>query len=152
MSNEEINRIATIVENHMRILQLVNRLLVEAKLPSRRAIFRFFRDSGAAGVDTCLVALADLQATFEQELPQATWEAAVEVVRLLLENWFEKPGEAIDPVALVNGDDLMQALGLQEGKQVGALLKTIREAQAVGTVTTREQALQLARQELESEA
>jgi poly(A) polymerase len=152
MSNGETTRIATVIQNHMRILYHVNRLVGENKPPSRRAIYRFFRDTGAAGVDTCLLALADLEATYEQELPHETWAAALEVVRMMLENWFEKRQEAIDPVALVNGDDLMSELGLQPGQELGALLEAIREAQAMGKVATREQALQLAREELEGRA
>ena len=77
--------------------------------------------------------------------PEA-WAAALEVVRLMLENWFEKPGESIAPTPLVNGDDLMHALNLQPGKRIGELLEAVREAQAMGDVSTRPQALELARQ------
>jgi hypothetical protein len=41
---------------------------------------------------------------------------------------------------------------LQPGQELGALLEAIREAQAMGKVATREQALQLAREELEGRA
>jgi hypothetical protein len=39
----------------------------------------------------------------------------------------------------------MTELGLPEGPEVGRLLEAIREAQAAGEVTTREEALALAR-------
>ena len=148
MSNEETARLRNIVSNHLRILFHVQRLVREGKPPSRRSIYRFFRDTGSAGLEICLLGLADLRATYEQTLPPEIWAAALEVVKLMLENWFEKPCEAIDPPALVNGDDLMQVLDLKPGKRIGDLLEAIREAQAMGDVSTRAQALKLARKKL----
>lgn len=152
MSNDEATRLETVIRNHMRILFHTNRLVREGKTPSRRAVYRFFRDTGPAGVDVCLLTLADLRATYEQTLPQETWAAALEVVRLMLENWYEKPAESISPTALVSGDDLMHEYDLQPGKKIGELLEAIREAQAMGEVSTREQALDLARQQLKDKS
>ncbi len=149
LSNDEIARLETVVRNHMRILFHINRLVGEGKPPSRRAIYRFFRDTGSAGVDICLLALADLRATYEQTLPQDVWSAALDVVRTMLENWYEKPAEFIDPPSLVNGDELMHELNLEPGKIIGDLLETLREAQAMGKVSSRNQALQLAREKVE---
>ena len=148
MSNEETTRLETVVRNHMRILFHTKRLVREGKPPSRRAVYRFFRDTGPAGVDICLLALADMRATYEQTLLQDTWAAALEVVCLMLENWFEKPAESIAPPVLVNGDDLMRELKLQPGKKIGEILEAIREAQAMGEISTRDQALEMARENL----
>jgi len=148
MSNDEATRLETVIRNHMRIHFHTNRQVREGKPPSRRSIYRFFRDTGAAGVDICLLTLADLRATYEQTLPPETWAAALEVVRLMLENWFEKPAEAIAPPLLVNGDDLMRELDLQPGERIGELLEAIREAQAMGDVSNREHALELARKRI----
>ena len=148
LSNDEIQRLETIVRNHMRILFHINRLVKDGKPPSRRAVYRFFRDTGVSGVDVCLLALADMRATYEQSLPQEAWAACLDVVRTLLENWFEKPGESVAPPPLVDGDDLMRELNLQPGKKIGELLEAIREAQAMGEVSTREAALELARSKL----
>jgi len=89
-----------------------------------------------------------MRATYEQTLLQETWAAALEVVRLMLENWFEKPAESIAPPVLVNGDDLMRELKLQPGKKIGEILEAIREAQAMGEISTRDQALEMARENL----
>jgi tRNA nucleotidyltransferase/poly(A) polymerase len=148
MSNDETARLETIIRNHMRIFFHINRLVQDGRQPTRRAVYRFFRAVGSAGVDICLLTLADLRATYEQTLPQETWAAALDVVRLMLENWFEKPAESITPEPLLNGDDLMGELKLQPGKEIGEMLEAIREAQAIGEVSTREQALELARKKL----
>jgi putative nucleotidyltransferase with HDIG domain len=151
LGNEEIQWLETIVRNHMRIHFLTNRMIREGKLPSRRAIYRFFRDTGPTGVEVCLLTLADLRATYEQTLPLESWAAALDVVHMLLEAWFEKKEEQVTPRPLVDGNDLMRELNLSPGKKIGELLEAIREAQAVGEVSTPEKALELARKRLEEE-
>jgi poly(A) polymerase len=48
--------------------------------------------------------------------------------------------EAAEP-ALVRGEDVMVTLGLAPGPAVGRALRRVREAQALGVVRTREEAL-----------
>jgi putative nucleotidyltransferase with HDIG domain len=148
LSNTETDHIETIVRAHMRILFHTDRLIKEQKPPSRRAVYRFFRDTGSAGVEVCLLALADFRATYEQSLPQDSWAAILDVVRTMLESWFEKPAETVAPPPLLDGNDLMRELNLKPGKQIGELLESIREAQAMGEVSTREQAFDLVRKKL----
>jgi len=93
--------------------------------------------------------LADLQATYEQTLPQETWAAALEVVRTLLEAWYEKKEEQVSPTQLLDGNDMMHELSLRPGKKIGELLEAVREAQAIGEVSTKDQALELAHRKLE---
>ena len=112
LGNDEILWLETIVRNHMRIHFHTNRLVREGKPPSRRAIYRCFRETSLAGVEVCLLSLADLRATYEQTLPQETWAAALEVVRMMLEAWYEKKEEQVAPQALVDGNDLMRELSL----------------------------------------
>lgn len=141
LSNPETDRLTTIVRHHMRPL-----LLAQSKeLPSRKAIYRFFRDTGPAGVDIALLSLADTLATYGPTLPQGFWAHQVEVVRTLLQAWWEQPQESISPVPLVDGFDLIQELNLSSGPLIGKILEEIREAQATGLVTNRGEALDLAR-------
>jgi len=61
-----------------------------------------------------------------------------------MEARWEKNEEMVSPPRLVTGRDLIEAFKLVPGRVVGDLLETIREAQATGQVTTREEALELA--------
>jgi tRNA nucleotidyltransferase/poly(A) polymerase len=142
LSNDEIERLKMIVRHHMRPIYLAN----TGETPSPRAIYRFFRDTGEAGVDICLLSLADVLATYGSSLPVDVWERHLDVVRLLLEAWWEYPSERITPPELLNGHDLIKELGLTPGEKIGELLEFIREAQVAGQVTDRERALALARQ------
>jgi tRNA nucleotidyltransferase/poly(A) polymerase len=141
LSNDETVRLKTIVRNHMRPLLLAQ----TGHLPSRRAVYRFYRDTGAGGIDICLHALADNLAMYGTEILQEPWGRQIDVVRVLWEAWWEQPQESVSPPVLINGNDLMQAFNLQPGPEVGRLLETVREAQAAGEVNDREAALELAR-------
>jgi putative nucleotidyltransferase with HDIG domain len=146
LSNSEIKRLKSIVYNHMRPLWLTQ----TGKLPSRRAIYRFFRDTGPAGVDICLLSLADTLATYGPALPPDLWAHQVDVIRALLESWWEKSEEVISPPALIDGNDLIGELGLKPGPIIGQVLRTIQEAQATGNVVNRRQAFELASKILEN--
>lgn len=148
LSGDEIARLKVIVRNHMRFHFFADRLENENQSPSRKAIYRFFRDSGGAGVDLVLLALADARGTRGSDLTQETWAANLDIARILLENYWERPAEVVNPPRLLDGDDLMKELSLQPGKVVGRLLEAIRENQASGKINDREQALEFARWEL----
>ena len=140
LSNPEIERLSTIVLHHMRPLWLAQ----TRGLPSRRAIFRFFKDTGPTGVDICLLSLADTLAAYGPTLPSALWEHQIDVTRSLLEAWWEERDRAIYPPAIVNGNDLIKEFGLEPGPTIGSLLERIQEAQATGLVSNQRQALELA--------
>ena len=153
LSNDEVERISKIVEHHMRFHFFTSRLEGDQKEPSRKAIYRFFRAAGETGIDLVLLGLADLRGTQATTLTQETWAAALDVARILLENYWERPQEIVAPPRLLNGNELMSELSLEPGRIVGQLLEAIREGQATGKVETREQALSFAREykkELES--
>jgi putative nucleotidyltransferase with HDIG domain len=147
LSNDEIERIEKIIKHHMRFHFFASRLEGDKQEPSRKAIYRFFRDAGEAGVDLVLLGLADLRGTRGHTLSQETWTAALDIARILLENYWEKPQETVAPLRLLDGKELMQELNLQPGRIVGQLLEAIREGQATGKISTREEAIRFARDE-----
>jgi hypothetical protein len=50
---------------------------------------------------------------------------------------------------LINGHDLIELFHVPEGPLIGIVLERVQEAQLAGTVQNREDALQLAREELD---
>ena len=149
LSNDEIERIEKIILHHMRFHFFASRMEGNKQEPSRKAIYRYFRDAGEAGVDLVLLGLADLRGTRGNELPQESWIAALDIARILLENYWEKREETIAPPRLLDGNELMRELNLSPGRIIGQLLETIREGQATGKIETREQAIVYAREELQ---
>ncbi len=153
LSSQECAWLETIVREHMRVHLMAGSILAgQMKKPSRRAIYRFFKSCGAAGVDICLLSLADTRGTYEAELHQDVWQAELEVCRELLEAYWEKREEIVAPSRLLSGNDIMDTFQLRPGRIIGQLLDALREAQAVGEVSTKEEALAFLQSRLEQPA
>jgi UTP:GlnB (protein PII) uridylyltransferase len=137
LSNKEIERLALVVRHHMRPAHLAR----EVKSPSSRAIYRFFRDTQDAGIDICLLSLADILATYGNTLPQERWTRQLDVVRILMEAWWERPEQQVRPSIILTGKDLIQEFGLQPGPIIGEILESVREAQVMGQIESRREAI-----------
>jgi tRNA nucleotidyltransferase/poly(A) polymerase len=142
----EVGLAKTVVASHMR-----PPLLAREDVVTRRAVYRFFRDTGDAGVDTLLLYLADHLATWGPNLKMARWQRRVEFVAAMLADYYERHQKVISPPKLISGHDLMEEFGLKEGPQIGELLEAVREAQAEGEVRTKAEALALVRELLSQE-
>lgn len=143
-NNVEVGRVRTIIANHMRPQQLAD---AESGV-TRRAAYRYFRDTREAGVDVILLALADHIATHGPDVKADRWGRRIQAARTLLAEYWTRLAKDVAPPPLVSGNDLMAELGLPQGPRVGELIEAIREAQATGQVTTRQEALELARRAL----
>ncbi|MCX6032138.1 MAG: HD domain-containing protein [Chloroflexi bacterium] len=131
LSADEVAYLARLVDQHMR-----PGLLSHDYPPSHRAIYRFYRDAGSTGPDCALLGLADhLAIRAANPLPDH-WEHRLGTTRLLLDAYFRARGERVAPLPLLNGHEIMGEFGLKPGPQIGELLEELREAQAVGEVTT----------------
>lgn len=140
LSGAEIERLSRIIRGHMRVHQLSG----DGQAASRRAVYRFFKDTGPAGVDICLLSLADLLATYGVTLDAEIWQRELDTCRMLLEGWWEIPEAVVRPPQLVNGHEIMVHFHLSAGPMVGELLEAIREAQAAGQIDGRKAALDFA--------
>ena len=140
LSQAEVDHLAQLVRLHMRVHFLVN----AAEAPTRRAIYRFFRASGEVGVNLILLSMADRLATEGYNLNMQTWERHLETCRVLLEAWWEHPEPGVKPPRLINGHDLQTLFGLPPGQRLGECLEAIQEAQAIGEIVTRDEAVAFA--------
>jgi putative nucleotidyltransferase with HDIG domain len=138
-SRDEVERMRVLVGQHLRPAHLAR-----AERVTRRAVYRYFRATGYAGIDVVLLCLADHLATWGPNLQDRRWTRLLEVAETLLTHCFERYEETVAPPPLVTGNDLMAELGLAPGPEIGRLLEALREAQAAGEVCTREEALAFA--------
>jgi poly(A) polymerase len=111
----------------------------EDELPTKRAIYRYFRDTGDVGIDTIFLNLADHLATRGPNLELKEWRRHTRSVSHVLEERFSEVSVVSQP-RLINGHDLIDILGMSPGPEMGRLLEAVREAQAAGEVTTRDEA------------
>ncbi len=142
----EVRLVEAMVREHLRPLQIA-----QDGPPSRRALFRYFRDCGDAAIDVLFLSLADHLATVGPRVEWGGWQGHVAVVKYFLTQRSADETLATPP-RLLTGHDLMEALGLSPGPLVGQLLAIVEEAQGAGDVRTREEALALARRELRERA
>ncbi|MBI5242121.1 MAG: HD domain-containing protein [Elusimicrobia bacterium] len=161
-SREEEQIASTLALHHLRPGNLAANDTV-----SNKAVFRFFRDLGRLGVSQLLLAWADHASYLESAklasvlrwaardphtfrtraaLPEETAKTLrhLQVIAFLLRRYFLKP-EASRPQRLLDGRDVMDALGLPPGPPVGETLRKLEEAQGEGRVRTREEALRFIR-------
>ncbi len=110
-------------------------------------IYRFWKRHGEAGIDLIMLTLADYLGAKGANYDQNVWLKLVERAQTLLRAYYDEHERLVEPPVLINGNELMQALGLKPGPLVGDLLERIREAQVSGAVTTADEALQLAREQ-----
>lgn len=146
LSTDEVERLILLVRHHMRIHHLVK----SSDELSRRNIYRYYRDLGEAGVEMVLFSLADKLATYGVTITPAVWEKELHFGRQLLDAWFAHKESYIRPARLVSGSDLIEAFQVKPGPRLGELLEAIREAQAIGEVSTREEALHFAEEWLKT--
>lgn len=135
LSGRATGVLGRLVAQHLRPMHLT-----QAGRITRRARYRFFRDLGEDARDLLLLALADA-AGVDGRPPLEVWAGAGgAVLRSLMEGAAEASAVASTP-PLLDGDDVMAAVGIGPGPMVGRLLAGLREAQAVGHIRTREEAL-----------
>jgi poly(A) polymerase len=145
-SNREVRLAATIVRNHMRPLALAREEHV-----TPRAVYRFFRDTGPAGVETLLLGLADRLATGRTSTEDEGWQRLLKLTGRMLGDYWNRRRTRISPPSLVNGDDLLREFELQPGPIIGELLDLVVEAQVSGEVRNADEALSLVRERLRTE-
>jgi putative nucleotidyltransferase with HDIG domain len=135
---EAARYIRLVVREHMRPGQLG--VLDEV---TQRAVARFFHATAGAGPDVLLHLLADHMATRGPQIKEAAWLQQAAWVDALLDTIW---GEQIEPTRpLLNGDELMRALGIASGPLVGRMLAAISQAQAEGEISTAAEAIGLAK-------
>jgi poly(A) polymerase len=142
-SNSEIRYVEKLIYHHLHPAQMSHE-----GMPTHRAIYRFFRDTEGAGIDIIFLALADYLAVAGPRVDMDEWHMQIERVRYIIDVHNKQESEML-PVRLVTGDDLINEFRLHPGKDIGRLLNLVREAQAAGEISTREDALQYVRNEMD---
>jgi poly(A) polymerase len=131
----EARLLQTAIEHHLRPTQMG-----WPNLPTPRAINRFLRDTGEGATGILYLSLADHLATRGPALDEGNWRTHVETVKHVEAQRKQAPSRALQ---LVDGYDIMSFFSLSPGHRVGELLASVREAQASGEVSSREEALSL---------
>lgn len=125
-------------------------LLVAHTDLSLRGVHQFWRHTGIAGIDICLLGLAGYLADAGMSFQQNQWLFLIERVRVLLMAYFEQYEHVVAPKPLLDGNQIMQHLAIQPGRIIGVLLEQLVEAQAAGDVHSREEAVQFVKMQYQA--
>jgi putative nucleotidyltransferase with HDIG domain len=126
---------------------LILGFLVHERPLSRRHVYHYMRACEPVELEVTVLTVADRLATRGERTRQEAVDAHIDLAReLLTEGLAWRRSGPAEP--LVRGDELMKELGLEAGPRVGEALEVLREAQFAGEVSSREEALDLARRSL----
>jgi len=134
-STREIKTVELYIRYHLRPTQLTHE-----DLPSRRALYRYFRDTGETAIEILFFSLADHLATRGPNLVIDLWQQHAKLVEYVVSQYY-KTEELVRPIKLIDGNDLINLFNLRPGPQIGELLESVRETLASGEISSREQAL-----------
>ena len=138
-STELSDYLAAITRHHLHL-----GFLVHERPLSRRHVYRYLRICEPIELEVTVLSVADRLATRGERTRQEAIDSHLELARELV-------GEALEWRArgagepLVRGDDLIAELAIEPGPRVGELLELVREAEFAGEISSREDALRLAR-------
>lgn len=105
----------------------------------------YYRTVGETGIAGVLLMMAEVLAAHRPLPDPLEWGRLLEEVAApLLDAFFRRHQQIVAPPLLVDGDDLVRALGVSPGPRIGYLLDQLLEAQAAGEICTKQEALRLA--------
>ena len=142
LGRKAIKIVSDLTRHHMRIHSLSG-----VKEVTPRAKYRLFHDLGKEGIDLVFLTLSSLLASERLEFnwPLSTnqpggWLKVEEMAGGILKYYFQEFTQRVQK-PLLDGNEIMEILGIPRGKGVGVLLERLREAEISGRVRTREEAL-----------
>jgi putative nucleotidyltransferase with HDIG domain len=138
-SERLVGYVSGLVAQHLRL-----GFLVHERPLSRRAVWRYLRETAPVAADVTIFTVADRLATRGKNAEPAI-AAHLELAREMLGHALADR-EAPPREPLVRGDDLVRELGVARGPELGALLAQLEEDRFAGEIGTREEALARARE------
>jgi poly(A) polymerase len=119
--------------------------LADQITPSKRAIYHFFRDTQEEGAGVILVSLSDWRSTRGPLVDQTKRKRHEKIMISLIDSYFEEKRKKPLP-KIIDGYDIMRKFKLGSGSLVGEILHKIKEEQVLGKISTKQEALKIAKE------
>ena len=140
LSAKEISVLKSLVRYHLRAGQIVN------TVPSKRAKFRFFRDTGENAVLILLLTIADRKAMRGVLSREKSFVFLEDEIFDMIISSFKKTDQEKRKPRLLNGNEIINLLKIMPSPAVGNLLKEVEEAQALDMVKNKKEAMRLVKE------
>ena len=143
ISNRGINLVSDTVKHHLRPTGIRQ----GKSDPTERALLRYYRDLGEVAFDTLYLNLADYLSAKGDKLYIEDWREHCVLISSILDKGLRMGSNTKDSNVpkLVDGNMLMDVLDIPPGRQLGLILRRLQEANTLGEINTREEAINLAR-------
>ncbi len=138
--------VTSLVRHHLRPKQMAE----PGELPSKRAIYRYYRNVGEGAISTLYLNMADYLAARGPLLERDEWREHCDLMAHILDGKFGEPPVVVAP-SLITGRDVIEEFSVEPGPLIGRLLEEVREAHAGGEITTRGEAIRLVGEKLATE-
>lgn len=119
--------------------------LADQITPSKRAVYRFFRDTEEEGIAVVLLSLADWRATCGPLADYKKRKRHEKIMLELISNHLHQKKKKPIP-RLIDGHDIIKKYGAEEGPIIGEILTKIKELQVLEKVKNKQEALKAAKQ------
>jgi poly(A) polymerase len=119
--------------------------LADTRMPSDKAVYRFFRASRGEGAGIIILSLSDWRATRGTAIDLVKRRSHERIMLSLIDRYFDKIKEK-PKKRLISGHDIMRALRLPPSKLIGVILEEVEERHHLGLIHTKHEALDVARE------
>ncbi|MDD3419107.1 MAG: HD domain-containing protein, partial [Candidatus Gastranaerophilales bacterium] len=135
-SNNQTKYISKLIKHHIYPSHLLRSEVTE------KAILRMFRRLEDETIDVILLAKADRLSAKGEEITDEIIQKNIQGLELLLEK-YKTAKETMKPIEkLLSGEEIMELLEIKEGKDLGKIIKELKEAQLSGDINTKTEALE----------
>lgn len=135
-SNKQIDYISYIIKKHMYPTAVVSSPDLNEKV-----MMRYVRKSEDNAIDNILIAQADRLSALGPEITKEIVEENISSLNKLLQFYLNSK-ETLKPLPkLLNGNDVMELLGISPSKKLGEIMNALNEAQISGDVLTKDDAV-----------
>ena len=135
LSTKERHSLQSMVLWHLRPGYLSNE-----EEPTKRAKYRYFRDTKEESVSIAILSIADQQATRGPLTTKKSIKHHKEICYQIIREYFEEKKKK--PIKrIITGNDLIK-MGIKPSRKMGEILEIIKEKQRIGEITTKEQVIE----------
>ncbi|MFP4475364.1 MAG: HD domain-containing protein [Desulfatibacillaceae bacterium] len=144
MSNRDRGLLTLLVAEHVHVMDLA---APKVKDSTRMSWFRKMGEHAVAGL---ILGLADTRGKKGPAVTGQDRECRESFCKKMVAEYYDRIRDTLAEKPLVTGSDLLD-MGLDPGPEVGRILDELRKARDDGTVSTREEAMDMARRMMEGE-
>lgn len=100
-------------------------------------LYRYYKEVGSFALESAVLHLVNQSAAISPN------QKIGSLAEKIIHTWFFDYETIVNPVRLVDGDDLQKTLHIEPGPNMGFYLESVRETQVMGEVQSRDEALAL---------